>query len=35
MFDDGKLAKALAYEEKSGLVLSFDGEQVTAIGRGW
>ena len=35
MFDDGKLAKALAYEEKSGLVLSFDGGQVTAIGRDW
>lgn len=35
MFDDGKLAKALVYEEKWGLVLSFDGEQVTAIGRDW
>ena len=35
MFDDGKLAKALAYEEKAGLVLSFNGEQVTAIGRDW
>lgn len=35
MFDDGKLARALAAEEKSGLTLSFDGEQMILIGREW
>ena len=35
MFDDGKLAKALAAEEKNGLILSFDGEQMILIGKEW
>ena len=35
MFDDGKLAKALAAEEKNGLILSFDGCQVLLIGKEW
>ena len=35
MFEDGKLAKALAAEEKTGLVIQFNGEQITIIGRDW
>ena len=35
MFDDGKLARAMAAEEKKGLTLSFDGDQMILIGKEW